>query len=137
MITLSSLVVIPEYALSVCDEGQAVLLEVGRSGERLWQAPHHDLGKVCFAVRDSISDQERCLQGWQYGRKARVLSIIPTCVPTCASDPIAMPIQSRAGGLKNMDDQHVEQKPRRTFADEWYRNRNHPRWGRTSRQPWW
>jgi hypothetical protein len=34
--------------------------------------------------------------------------------------PIAMPIQSRAGGSKNKEDPHVEQNPRRTFADEWY-----------------
>jgi hypothetical protein len=31
-----------------------------------------------------------------------------------------MPIQSRAGGSKNKEDPHVEQNPRRTFADEWY-----------------
>jgi hypothetical protein len=34
--------------------------------------------------------------------------------------PIAMPIQSRAGGSKNKEDPQVEQNPRRTFADEWY-----------------
>jgi hypothetical protein len=34
--------------------------------------------------------------------------------------PIATPIQSRAGGSKNNVDPHVEQKPRRTFADDWY-----------------
>ena len=34
--------------------------------------------------------------------------------------PIAMPIQSRAGGSKNKEDPHVEQNPRRTFADDWY-----------------
>jgi hypothetical protein len=34
--------------------------------------------------------------------------------------PIAIPIQSRAGGSKKREHPHVEQNPRRTFADEWY-----------------
>ena len=34
--------------------------------------------------------------------------------------PIATPIQSLAGGSQNRAAPHVEQKPRRTFAEDWY-----------------
>jgi hypothetical protein len=36
--------------------------------------------------------------------------------------PIAIAIQSLAGGSQNKDDPHVAQKPRRTFADDWYQD---------------
>jgi len=33
-----------------------------------------------------------------------------------------MAIQSLAGGSQNKDDPHVEQNPRRTFAEDWYQD---------------
>ena len=46
------------------------------------------------------------------------------CVEVGVSNaPIAMAIQSLAGGSQNKDDPHVEQKPRRTFGDDWYHDK--------------
>jgi hypothetical protein len=46
------------------------------------------------------------------------------CVEVGVSNaPIAMAIQSLAGGSQNKDDPHLEQKPRRTFADDWYQDK--------------
>jgi hypothetical protein len=45
------------------------------------------------------------------------------CVEVGVSNaPIAMAIQSLWGGSQNKDDPHVEQNPRRTFAEDWYQD---------------
>src|SRR5258708_40102045 len=45
------------------------------------------------------------------------------CVEVGASNaPIAMAIQSIAGGSQNNEEPQVEQNPRRTFADDWYQD---------------
>jgi hypothetical protein len=45
------------------------------------------------------------------------------CVEVGVSNaPIAIDVQSRPSGSQNKDDPHLEQKPRRTFADDWYQD---------------
>lgn len=58
VIALSGLVVVSEYALAVRDEGEAVLVGVIRSGERLRHEPYDDFREEIIVVCDAIADEE-------------------------------------------------------------------------------